>query len=162
MTSTRGRLLLVCGAALISAMCSDSSPTGPSATTDPPATTLPATNGSVRVDVVPNPVPFSGQPITDAGGCAGVKNTWFYEQVFTESGGSEVTLKSRIDTFDGFTVNELSGLNIVVPPNGTLTLRSRWCSATDREHTARSSFTGQDAKGNLITVTGPTVRLMKS
>jgi hypothetical protein len=160
MTANRGRLLLVCGAALISAMCSESSPTGPTSTT-PPATTLPPTNGSVRVEVVPNPVPFSGQPITDAAGCAGSTNTWFYEQVFTESGGSDVTFRSRIDTFDGFTVNELSGLTLVVPANGTLTLRSRWCSATANEHTARSSFTGQDARGNLVTVTGPAVRLLK-
>jgi hypothetical protein len=160
MTAIGGRLLLVCGAALISAMCSDSSPTGPTTTT-PPTTTLPPSTGSVRIEVMPNPVPFSGQPITDAAGCSGSKNTWFYEQVFTESGGSEVTFRNRTDTFDGFTVNELSGLSIVVPPNGTLTLRSRWCSATAQEHTARSSFTGQDARGNLVTVTGPMVRLMK-
>jgi hypothetical protein len=42
-------------------------------------------------------------------------------------------------------VNEISGLNIVVQANGTLTLHSRWCSGNPTEHTARSSFTGTDA-----------------
>lgn len=161
MTTERRRLLFACGAALFSAMCSESSPTGPSSPNPPPGTTLPPSTGTVSVEIVPNPVPFSGQPITDASGCSGSKNTWFYEQVFTEAGGSEVIFRNRIDTFDGFTVNELSGLNIVVPANGTVTLRSRWCSANATEHTARSSFTGQDARGNLVTVTGPSVRLMK-
>jgi hypothetical protein len=157
------RLLLICGAALVSVTCKDSSPTGPSTTPTPPAPTLPASTGSVKVEILPsNPVPFSGQPVTDAGaGCNNVKNTWFYQQVLTESGGSEVKFTNRTDTFDGFTVNELSGLNIVVPANGTLTLQTRWCSGTPQEHTARSSFTGTDATGKLVTVTGPNVRLMK-
>ena len=157
------RLLLLCGAALVSVTCKESSPTGPSTTTPAPTPTLPPSTGSVKIDILPsNPVPFSGQPVTDAGpGCNNVKNTWFYQQVLTESGGSEVKFTNRIDTFDGFTVNELSGLNIVVPANGTLTLQTRWCSGTPQEHTARSSFTGTDASGKLVTVTGPNVRLMK-
>jgi hypothetical protein len=156
------RVLLLCGAALASATCKDSSPTGPSTNEQPPASNLPASTGSVRVEINPNPVPFSGQPITDAGpGCQNVKNTWFYDQVLTETGGSEVKFTNRIDTFDGFTVNELSGLNIVVPANGSLTLHTRWCSGTPQDHTARSSFTGTDASGKLVTVTGPNVRLMK-
>lgn len=157
------RLVLLCGVALISATCKDASPTAPSspaATT--PAPSLPPSTGSVKVDVNPNPVPFSGQPVTDAGpGCSNVKNTWFYDQVFTESGGSEVKFTNRTDTFDGFVVNELSGLNIVVQAHGTLTLHTRWCSGNPTDHTARSSFTGTDATGKVVTVTGPTVKLMK-
>ena len=162
--STYARLLLTCGVALICATCKDaSSPTGPTTTTPPPATTpLPANTGSVKVEAQPNPVPFSGVPVTDAGpGCNGLKNTWYYDQVFTESGGSEVTFKNRTDTFDGFVVNEISGLNIVVQANGTLTLHTRWCSGNPTDHTARSSFTGTDATGKIVTVTGPTVKLMK-
>lgn len=117
--------------------------------------------GSVEVTARPNPVPFSGQPITDAPGCSGVRNTWFYEHEFREVGGAEVTFRARVDTFDGFIVNDLTGLNIVVPANGTLVLRSRWCSATAVEHTARSRFTGTDANGNPVSVTGPTVRLLR-
>jgi len=156
------RLLLMTAAALLSVSCgNDSSPTEPSST-PPPAANLPPSTGTVKVDVEPNPVPFSGQPVTDAGkGCEGVKNTWYYDQVLTESGGSEVTFRNRIDTFDGFTINELSGLNIVVQANGTLTLHTRWCSQTPKDHVARSSFTGTDASGKMVTVTGPNVNLMK-
>ena len=159
---TYARVLLMCGAALICVTCKDAeSPTGPT-TTPPPATTLPPSTGSVKVEAQPNPVPFSGQPVTDAGpGCNNVKNTWFYDHVFTESGGSEVTFTNRTDTFDGFVVNELTGLKIVVQANGTLTLHTRWCSGNPTEHTARSSFTGTDASGKIVTVTGPIVRLMK-
>ena len=159
--ATYPRLLSICGAALICATCSDSSPTEPSSTNPPATTNLPASTGSVKVDVYPNPVGFSGQPITDTKECSGYKNTWFYEQVLTETGGSEVTFKSRVDTFDGFVANNLTGLNIVVPANGTLSLQTRWCSVTAQEHTARSSFTGTDATGKLVTLTGPNVRLLK-
>ena len=161
--ATYSRWLLICGAALLCATCKDASPTAPSSTTTTtPTSSLPPSTGSVKVEITPNPVPFSGQPVTDAGpGCQNVKNTWFYDQVFTESGGSEVTFKNRTDTFDGFVVNELSGLNIVVQANGTLTLHTRWCSGNPTDHTARSSFTGTDASGKVVTVTGPTVKLMK-
>lgn len=157
------RLLLMCGAALICVTCKDAeSPTGPTSTPPPATAPLPPSTGSVKVEVQPNPVPFSGQPVTDAGpGCNNVKNTWFYDQVFTESGGSEVTFTNRTDTFDGFVVNELSGLKIVVQANGTLTLHTRWCSGNPTDHTARSSFTGTDASGKVVTVTGPAVKLMK-
>ena len=155
------RLLLIAGAALLCVTCSDSSPTEPSSTT-PAGPVLPPSTGSVKVGIVPNPVPFSGQPVTDAGpGCNDKKNTWYYDQILTESGGSEVTFRNRIDTFDGFTINELSGLNIVVQANGTLTLHTRWCSGTAKDHVARSSFTGTDATGKMVTVTGPNVQLMK-
>ena len=160
--ATYARLLLMCCAALIVVTCKESaSPTGPTST-PPPTTTLPPSTGSVKVEVEPNPVPFSGQPVTDAGpGCKDVKNTWFYDHVFTETGGSEVTFTNRTDTFDGFIVNELSGLKIVVQANGTLTLHTRWCSGNPTEHTARSSFTGTDASGKVVTVTGPIAQLMK-
>ena len=160
---TYARLLLMCCATLIVATCKDAaSPTGPTSTPQPAGPTLPASTGTVKVEINPNPVPFSGQPVTDAGpGCNNVKNTWFYDQVLVESGGAEVTFKNRTDTFDGFVVNELSGLNIVVPANGQLILHTRWCSGNPIEHTARSSFTGTDTTGKVVTVTGPAVKLMK-
>lgn len=168
MTFKSGRFALVCGVALLSAMCSsDSSPTGPTATpvaTPTPAPTppppAPVANGRVEVSVVPNPVPFSGQPITDAAGCANSKNTWFYDQVLRETGGAEVTLRTRVDRFDGAAINNLS-VSIVVPANGSVTLKSRWCSVTAAEHSAQTSFTGADANGNSVSVTGPVVPLMK-
>jgi hypothetical protein len=113
------------------------------------------------VTINPNPVPFSGQPITNVSSCANSKNTWFYDQVLRETGGSTVTFTQRVDKFDGNTVNNLTGLSIVVQANSSTTLSSRWCSATATDHTAESTFTGTDASGNTVTATAGTVRLMK-
>ena len=102
---------------LISAGCSDSSPTSPTPTTStPPATqpgpapTTPTTStstGAVTVTINPNPVPHSGAAITDAAGCVGVRFTWFYDQVLQETGGSTVTFTNRIDLFDDRETNNL-------------------------------------------------------
>jgi hypothetical protein len=159
-----GRCVCACGVALVTAMCSSNeSVTGPTPavvnTPPPPPPTV--RTGRVEVSVVPSPVPFSGQPITNASNCANSKNTWFYDQVLRETGGSEVTFTQRVDKFDGQTVNSLSGLSIVVPANGSVTLNSRWCSTAAAEHTAESSFSGKDASGTSLTASGGIVRLMK-
>jgi len=114
----------------------------------------------VAVTVNPNPVPFSGRPITDASSCANSPNTWFYDQVLTETGGADVTITGRVDTFDGRVVNTRNDLNIAIPARGSATLQSRWCSAQPTAHTAQTSFSGRDASGNTFNVDGPTVRLL--
>jgi hypothetical protein len=157
-------VVFVCGLALTGAMCSEgSSPTAPTPEPTPAPTPTPTTaaKGEVRISIVPNPVPFSGAAITDAAGCAGSKNTWFYEQVLSESGGAAVTFTGRSDNFDGRRVNNITNLNLVLPANGSTTIRSRWCSATSSEHTAQTTFTGRDASGNAVTATAGTVRLLK-
>jgi hypothetical protein len=141
--------------AAISTMCSDS-PTGPGSAPPPPPN-----KGSVRLTIDPNPVPFSGQPVTDTPGCATLPNTWFYDQIFEETGGTGVTFTSRIDTFDGFVVNNLTGLKITIQPLGTLTLHARWCSGNPIAHTALSTFSGVDDRGGAVNVTTPTIRLQK-
>ena len=153
----------VCVAILASAACSNgtSSPTGPSTPT-PAATTAPTpTVLTARVDVTinPNPVAFSGQPITDAASCAGSPNTWFYSQNFKESGGVAVTVTSRIDKFDERIVNTVTNLSLAIPAMGAMTIQSRWCSSAAVSHTAQSSFSGIDANGHPITVDGPVVNL---
>jgi hypothetical protein len=146
------------GGFLVSSACSSSSnPAGPS-----DASSSSSGSGSVRVTVNPNPVPFSGKRITDVAGCAQRNNTWFYELIIEETGGSAVTFHSQIDAFDGFIVNNLTGLKISVPANGKVTLSPRWCSATNEKHTALHTFTGNDSKGNTITLETPTVNLMKN
>jgi hypothetical protein len=151
--------------------CSDSSPTAPTPTAQaptqpgpapaPPPTPAPAPQavGAVQITVNPNPVPHSGAPITDAAGCAGVRNTWFYDQVFQETGGSTVTFTQRIDLFDDRETNNISNLNVVVPANGSNSIRSRWCSSTRAAHTAQTRWTGTDAAGRAISVLGPKVTL---
>lgn len=149
---------LLCAVALGAASCSkDSSPTGPS---DSPATQTPGGSGNVQVSINPNPVPFSGQPVTDSPGCATLKNTWFYDQVFTEMSGAAVMFSSRVDFFDGFSVNNITGLNIQIPARGTATLKARWCSGNATTHTAQTTFTGVDGAGRPVTLTTPVIRLL--
>jgi hypothetical protein len=160
---------LACVAILAIAACSSSNgPTTPTpaATPTPAPTPAPAptppppvATASVQIAINPNPVPFSGQPITDAASCAGSPNTWFYQQNFKESGGAGVNFTSRIDKFDQRVVNNATGLSLVVPSMGTMTLNSRWCSSEHVAHTAQSSFSGTDLNGHAITVDGPVVDL---
>ena len=107
----------------------------------------------------PNPVPFSGQPITDVASCRDRANTWFYEQVLREVGGAAVTVTERVDSFDG-AVTSRSSPSLQIASNGTTTLRTRWCSMSAAAHTAQTNFSGTDSSGRRWTLTGPTVRLL--
>lgn len=162
-------IAFICLASLTFSMCagSESGPTSPTPTT-PPAQQPPqpppppaAAKASVNITVEPNPVPHSGQAITDAAGCANVKFTWFYDQKLTETGGAAVTFTNRVDSFDGRDINNLTNLNVNVSSMGTQSVRTRWCSSNNAEHTAQTRWSGIDANGNPITVTGPLVRLSK-
>jgi hypothetical protein len=135
--------------------CSKGSPTSPSGG-DPQ---LPNPTGSVKVAINPNPVPFSGAPVTDDPDCATKPNTWYYDQVFTESAGTAVTLTSRIDFFDGFTINNIQGIAIDIPAKGTTSLKARWCSGNKTNHTAQSTFSGVDSHGNPVVVNTPIIKL---
>jgi hypothetical protein len=145
------------------ACSSGGSPTSPTANgpvpqAPTPAPTAPAV-GALQITVNPNPVAHSGAAITDAAGCKDVKYTWFYDQVFRETGGSAVTLTNRIDLFDERETNNIGNLNIVVPAGGTNQVRSRWCSSNKAAHSAQTRWSGTDANGNSIVVLGPKVSL---
>jgi hypothetical protein len=111
------------------------------------------------MQIRPSPVPFSGQAITDVASCAGSANTWFYDQVFTETGGSAVHFTTRTDAFDGRTTTNNGATDITVPARGTTTIHSRWCSTSAASHTAQSTFNGTDAAGHAMTATGGQVHL---
>jgi len=115
---------------------------------------------SVQVSVNPNPVPFSGAPITDTPECLNYAFTWFYTTVLQETGGNSVTFTSRVDNFDGKQANNLKGLKIALGPHDTVTLQTRWCSGASTPHTAQSIFGGVDASGNAVTATGQVAQLM--
>jgi len=136
-------------------------PTAPPPVVAPPPQPPPVVRGHVDASVVPNPVPFSGDRISDVPGCSSSQNTWFYDQILTETGGSTVTFNQRIDLFDGGRTNDRSDLSIVVPANGSITLKTRWCSQTSVDHTAESRFIGKDAAGNEISVSSGVARLMR-
>src|SRR5262245_52365311 len=124
---------LLTGLAFVATSCgSESSP--PTAPTTPPPVVAPTpppsapAQGRVEMSIVPNPVPYSGDRITDVPGCVTSQNTWFYDQILTETGGSKVTFTQRIDLFDNSRTNDRSDLSIELPANGSITLRTRWCS----------------------------------
>ena len=152
-------------AAFLSACSSSSNPAGPTDTgsnnnnTPPPSSSVGKT-GSISVTVNPNPVPFSGKPITDVAGCSKRNNTWYYELTLKEAGGAPVTFTSQIDAFDGFVVNNLTGIKVTVPANGELKLNPRWCSSTSSKHTAQHTFSGTDSNGNSINLQTPVINLM--
>jgi hypothetical protein len=98
--------------------------------------------------------------ITDAASCVGRPDTWFYDQVLQEDGGVDVTFTARADLFDDKLTNNLTNLNLTVAAHGTLALHTRWCSGTGTLHSAQTTLTGADAKGNAITVTGPVAHLI--
>ena len=132
----------------------------------PTPTPVPAPNqpapvgakGNVQVTVSPNPVPFSGQPVSGVASCATRPNTWFYDQVLRETGGAAVTITRRVDSFDG-AAGTPTNPNLRIAANGTTTIPTRWCSVAATSHTAQSTFSGTDANGNPWSVTGPLVRL---
>ena len=152
------------------AACNGSSnpnPAGPSGNTPPPAGnpappsgSFAGKTGTITVTVNPNPVPFDGKPITDVAGCARRNNTWYYELTLKESGGAPVTFNAQIDAFDGFVVNNLTGIKVEVPANGEVKLNPRWCSSTSGKHTAQHTFSGTDANGNAVNLQSPLVNLL--
>jgi hypothetical protein len=100
-------------------------------------------------------VPWSSTLID---GCS-LANTWQYDQILSNSGGAQVTISDRADSFDGVQVSARSGLGIVLAPGAQTSIRTRWCSANATEHRAQTTFMGSDAGGNPVNVSGPTVRL---
>jgi hypothetical protein len=161
-------VFLLAGFLGTSACSSSSNPAGPS-DTPPPANNTPpppppnssvGKTGSISVTVNPNPVPFDGKPITDVAGCARRNNTWRYELTLKESGGAPVTFNAQIDAFDGFVVNNLTGIKISVPANGEVKLNPRWCSSTSSKHTSQHTFSGTDSNGNAINLQTPLINLM--
>jgi hypothetical protein len=162
-SSVRWLFVFLAGGLFLNAACSGpSNPAGPSSNgnSSPPPSSTAGLTGSVAVSVNPNPVPFSGKPITDVKACEKRNNTWYYEQSLEEKGGVAVTFHTQQDWFDGFLVNDLTGLKVVVPARGRLSNNVRWCSSTNSKHTAQSTFTGVDANGNAVTVKGPVAQLM--
>ena len=179
MSNTFFRIGLVCSAALVTAMCSGGNSTLPTAPSpaNPPVATQPgptpaptpapapqppsgAAPGRLEFYIAPNPVPWSGVPITDSAGCASVANTWYYDMVLIEVGGQTVTLKNRVDVFDGKPTNNLSNLNIVIPAYTRTQIRARWCASANVNHVAQTTFSGTDASNNEVKVTSPSITMM--
>ena len=117
--------------------------------------------GRLELHVAPNPVPFSGQAISGVASCASSRNTWFYDMKLLEVGGQAVTLRNRVDVFDGAPVNNINNLNMVIPAYGSVTVPVRWCSGTAIQHSSQTTFSGTDASNNEVKITSALVTLMR-
>ncbi len=124
-----------------------------------PVPTPPNTHFRLMVKVTPEPVPHSGQPITNVAGCRDLKHTWFYEQVLHAETGIPVTITERENFFDGRYVNTIKE-TFQIGGNGTHRISSRWCSGYGIFHYAQTRFKGKDENGEAIMLSGPWVRLM--
>jgi len=60
--------------------------------------------------------------------------------------------------FDGRVTNN-GATDVSVPAKGTVTIKSRWCSAAAVSHTAKTTWTGTDANGHTVTASGGDVQL---
>jgi hypothetical protein len=155
----RSFLFLVIASAFGAARCGSNAGGSPTAPTSAVAPSQGGAAATVQISVNPNPVPFSGAPITDAAECANYANTWFYDTVLLENGGGNVTFTSRVDLFDGKTANNITGLKVVLGPHDTVVLHTRWCSGASTGHSAQSIFGGVDGNGNAVTATGQVAQL---
>ena len=112
----------------------------------------------VRITIDPEPVPYSGQPITDVASCRDLKHTWFYDQTVHAETGIGITIQIRENFFDGRFVNRNSD-KIWIKGNGTAVLKVRWCSGYKVFHYTQTRFKFTDDEGGQFEVNGPWVRL---
>lgn len=130
-----------------------SSPRTPVATTP-----TPPTRAVVTATAAPNPVPFSGSPITHAQ-CVNVRNTWIYTVTLTETAGVAATFDRVVDRFNAVVTNDLQ-LTYRVSARGSTNIQYSWCSEGTGPHLVETTFTGTDAGGNPISATVPSVTLL--
>ena len=139
----------------------DSWPPGPPPRPSPgaPVPEPPSTHFRVLLKVDPEPVPYSGRPVTDTTACRDLPHTWYYDQHLHAETGIGVTFTERENFFDGRFVSRNSQ-TIQLQGNGTVILRTRWCSGHAKFHYAQTRFKGRDENGEPITISGPWVRLL--
>jgi hypothetical protein len=81
-----------------------------------------------------------------------------YDQVLRNTGGTRIRLTKRFNFFDGTQVSD-PDVDITIDPGQSTSVTTRWCSATNAQHTARTDWRGADTAGNNINLTGPTITL---
>jgi hypothetical protein len=123
-----------------------------------PVPTPPGGSSIIQIKIEPDPVRYSGRPITDVAGCRILAHTWFYTQIVHNTTGKEVTLNLRENFFDGrFTSKNEALINL--ERNGTARIETRWCSGYPTQHYAQTRYSGRTSDGEKITISGPWVVL---
>jgi len=112
----------------------------------------------MHITIDPEPVPHSGIPLGTAG-CPDTSFTWYYDQKLVADTGVSVTLDQRQNFFDGRYVST-NASSIHISGNGSVVLRTRWCSGVRAPHFAQTRYTGRDEYGEAFTISGPWVRLL--
>ena len=88
-----------------------------------------------------------------------MKYTWYYDQIIHGETGVPVDLSERENFLDGVFVSRIGG-SLALKGNGTINLRTRWCSGNAKFHYAQTRFKGRDDYGQPVEISGPWVRLM--
>ena len=157
-------IVFACVVALGGAACGsiEDSPTSPSETPAPSPSPGPSpSNGPGRLEVTidPNPVPWSGQPISGSG-CDNVPNTWFYTQVLRNAGGSTIVVSDRTNFFNGRETSKQTNVGITLERGASQSVTTRWCSSSPGPHTAQTNWGSTDlASGAVQNLNGPSVTL---
>ena len=167
------------GLLLVTVACDDDdSPTAPTTQTPtptPPATptppppappTPPPPAPTAVLTITPSTlqVPWSRTPATGYPSCtaAGRSNLWQWEVTITETAGVPVTLTRAVMTADGqpFTDDQISPPQSI-PARGSVTRRPFQCWTSSSGHTAQLTYSGTDANGRAVSVTSPTITLVR-
>lgn len=115
---------------------------------------------NVIVAVSPNPVGHSTGPIADPA-CTNIPNRWFYNETLSETRGVSVRITQRVDRLDGAMFKQ-GTVDYAVPAGASLTNSVAWCLTPDVTRTMQTTFSGTDANGNAVSVTGPPVTLLSA
>lgn len=130
---------------------------GGAATPSAAAPPLP-TRAVVTATVVPNPVPFSGSPISHPR-CVNSRNTWAYLVTLTETAGVAARFDRVVDRFNAVIANDLQQ-TYHVSARGSTNIQYSWCSDASPPHLVETTLSGVDANGNSISTTVPPVTLL--
>ena len=111
----------------------------------------------MEITINPNPVPWDSNPVS---GCnADRPNRWHWDQIVKNTGGTRITLTERKNYLNGGDFSTAT-INITLDPGQTHTQPTAICSAVNAEQSFRTDWSGSDAGGNKVAVTGPVVRLL--
>ena len=86
-------------------------------------------------------------------------NRWHWNQVLTNNTGSRITLTERVNFLNGGHFSTVGNLTINIDPGQSFTHPSAFCSAVNAEQSFRTDWSGSNASGARVAVTGPVVKL---
>lgn len=134
-------------------------PPGPPPLAPPgvPVPTNPSTHPRVSIKIDPEPVLYSGTPITDVVSCRTLPHTWFYDVILHGETGVRVNVSERENFFGGRFTSKSGGFEL--GPNGTVVLHVRWCSGYPTFHYTQHRFKGTDEYGEKIEISTQWIRL---